>query len=239
MTISLLHPSRGRPQRAIETFLNWKGKSSGAHKIEHIISIDTDDSEHDNYKAKYWGEFTKIIGGNNGCAVTATNGAAALSTGDILVMLSDDFECPQDWDKLIVEAFLSAYENGNVLKTYDGIQKWIVTLAIMDRSYYLRHGYFYYPEYKHMFCDTEMTHKAELEGRLIVRNDLIFPHNHYTHGGAKKDATNEKADKTWNQGEALYLRRVKENFGLSGVDPFNISDKNHVKWLRSKLKVYA
>lgn len=246
MTISLLHPSRGRPQKALATFTNWMNKASGLHKIEHILSIDTSDPCHNAYKNQdYPYGISKILAGNNTCAVEATNKAATLSVGDILIMLSDDFDCPQDWDNLIVEAF--AGKRGAVLKTFDGLQPWIVTLAIMDRAYYEmqflngnKQPYFYYPEYQHMFCDTDMTHKADLEGRLIIRNDLIFPHNHYARGKSKKDATNERADKTIKQGEAVYLRRIA-GLAKTGTDVFKLAPeaKQHVQWLKMKMRVAA
>lgn len=484
MTISLLHPSRGRPTKALETINLWKSRASGQHKIEHILSIDFSDSELDNYKRAAYSDWTVILCSENDCAVMATNKAAKISHGDILVMLSDDFECPQDWDNSIVQAFQN---RSGVLKTYDGLQKWLVTLAIMDRKYYEEQGYFYYPSYRHMFClhpdtliymgdysfkkikdikagelvigthrtrskpehkserdflirtevlqthsridtvceitlesgvklystidhkwahyngdrqvrygapqvgqrlkkvlelpgnppegmewergwlagmwdgegsfdvlsqsinhnpkvcekieevlnkiglkysithytskvwkkstqrlftinggrneyikmlnwlnpvkrvtpradkrllsarygmpdtivainkvaemdvyclttgtknfiadgylshncDTEMTHKADLEKKLIVRNDLVFPHKHYSTNGGKEDETTKRANATWNQGEKIYMARVKNCFGLQGVDPLNISDKQTADWLRNKLKQMA
>lgn len=237
MTISLLHPSRERHKKGLDTFTRWMNKASGHHKIEHILSIDTTDPQHNAYKnQEYPYGITKILAGNNTCAVEATNRAAAISNGDILIMLSDDFDCPQDWDVSIVEAFQG--HEGSVLKVYDGLQKWIVTLAIMDRAYYQMNGYFYYPEYKHMFCDTDMTHKADLEGRLIMRNDLLFKHNHYSHVGTKKDATNQRSDATWNHGEKIYLRRIKDLMDR-GVDVFNLQPEaaQSVQWLKNKLRV--
>lgn len=233
MIISLLHPSRSRPHKALETIKLWLSKASGTHKIEHILSLDYDDPEFENYKVMQHTDWTLILCSNNDSAVTATNKAAKISKGDILIMLSDDFECPQNWDSLIVQA----YENrSGVLKTFDGLQKWLVTLAIMDRKYYEEQGYFYFDQYKHMFCDTEMSHKAELEGKLIVRNDLLFPHKHYSTNGNIQDETTKRANATWNSGEKIYLKRVKECFGLKGVDPLNISDKQTRDWLAKKLK---
>lgn len=237
MTISLLHPSRGRPTKALQTVNLWKSRASGQHKIEHVLSIDHSDPELENYKRQDYEGWTMILIADNDCAVQATNKAASKCSGDILVMLSDDFECPQGWDNCIVNAFAEMGDrHGYVLKTYDGLQKWLVTLAIMDRKYYEEQGYFYYPSYKHMFCDTEMTHKAELEGKLIKRLDLVFPHKHYSTNGGKEDETTKRANATWNQGEQIYLARVKGCFGLQGVDPLNISDKQTADWLRKKIK---
>lgn len=236
MTISLLHPSRGRPQKALQAINLWKSRASGKHKIEHILSIDYSDTELDNYKRQDYEGWTVILCSENENAVQATNKAAKISHGDILVMLSDDFECPQDWDESIAKVY--EYQSG-VLKTFDGLQKWLVTLAIMDRKYYEAQGYFYYHAYQHLFCDTEMTHKAELEGKLIKRLDLVFPHKHYSTNGNHQDETTKRANATWNQGEKIYMARVKNCFGLQGVDPFNISDKQTADWLRKRMKQFV
>jgi len=104
----------------------------------------------------------------------------------------------------------------------------------MDRNYYERFGYIYYPEYKHMFCDTELTHVADSLRKTLKREDLLFPHLHYSVTRTKKDDVTIKADATWNQGKELYLRRVKDKFGL-GIDVMNISDNNHYHWLKKNL----
>jgi len=90
-----------------------------------------------------------------------------------------------------------------------------------------------------MFVDTDLTHIAELEGVLIMRNDIIFKHGHYSTGETPKDALNERNDKTWNQGLAIYLHRVKQEFDLPGNrDVFNLcfEAQHHVQWLRKALQ---
>jgi len=126
-----------------------------------------------------------------------------------------------------------------VLKTFDGAQRWIVTLPIMDRMYYAQKGYIYYPSYRHMFVDTDLTHVAELEGKLIMRNDIIFKHSHYSTGETPKDELNERNDRTWNQGMAVYLHRVRERFGLpEGINVFDLcfEAKHHIQWLQKALQ---
>jgi len=203
MKISILHPSRSRSQQAKITSEKWLHNSSGLTEIEYIVSIDHSDQSKQKYIDIFSSGFFKVISNNNTCVVEATNEAAKISTGEILILVSDDFDCFQDWDMKIVDAV--SYNHCYVLKTYDGLQKWIVTLPIMDRNYYENQGYFYHPSYRHMFCDSDMTHKADLEGKLIIRNDIIFPHNHFSTGRTRKDSVNEKADATWKQGEEVYL----------------------------------
>jgi glycosyltransferase involved in cell wall biosynthesis len=213
MKISLIHPSRGRAEKAFETYINWLQKAYNISNIEHIISIDFDDNEVNKYIVNYANSpKTNVVISNNNNLVEAANNGVKKCTGDLIILISDDFDCLENWDLLLLDAIKDKQDF--VLKTFDGIQKWIVTLPIMDRVYYEKQGYIYHPEYQHMFCDTDMTHKASLEGKLIIRNDLVFTHNHYSIGKSEKDCINTKADLTFQQGEKVYLERVKNNFGL-------------------------
>lgn len=237
MAISIIHPSRNRPYQAEKTFIHWvKNMSSITNLADYTISVDLDDIHLQTYKEKFMSVLDGIIlvGSNNTCVVEAANVGAKQAKGDILVLVSDDFECQPDWDLKLIEHY-SEHKN-NVLKTNDTLQDWIVTLPIMDREYYESCGYLYHPDYKHMFCDTDMTHKAELEGKLKKRMDIIFKHCHYTQGETPKDQVNVKADSTWNQGEKAYLNRVMSGFGIPGVDVLNISNQAHINWLIQKLK---
>jgi len=150
------------------------------------------------------------------------------------MVASDDFdEWPKGWDTLIHEAF-RGYKC-KMLKTNDGSQGWIATLPIMDRALYERLGYIYNPEYLHMFCDTDLSSVCDLMDCTIYRLDIMFRHNHYTKL-KNKDSINERNDATWNQGEAIYLRRWRENFGLTKTEIVGkIKDTHHKEWVRRKL----
>jgi glycosyltransferase involved in cell wall biosynthesis len=231
MKISLIHPSRGRANRAFDTYLNWTSKLGNA-EIEYILSIDTTDKEEYLYKLNFTDANVNIIVNDNSNAVQAINAGASRSTGDILIVVSDDFDCPNKWDQLIWEA-----TNGKkdwILKTDDGIQKWIITIPIMDREYYNRFNYMYYPGYEHMFCDTEITCVADLIGRKLEAN-ITFPHLHYTTGKSKKDYVSEKADKTWERGEKLFLERYKNRFQLKDIAG-KITSEEYLNWINKKLK---
>lgn len=230
MKISIIHPSRSRPDKSVNTIDAWI--LSAGSDIEVIVSLDEDDPLLGVYTTAY----TKLVVEKNRSAIDAINNAGKLADGDIIVVVSDDTDCPYDWDRLIIEALEG---RSGVLKTFDGVQKWIVTMPIMTRDYYESKGYIYHPDYTHMFCDTHLTHVADLEKKLIFRNDLVFPHNHYSTGKSKKDAVNIKNDSTWAQGEAAYLRHCRNKFGMN-VDIFNLSKEahqaGHVAWLKKKLR---
>lgn len=173
----------------------------------------------------------KILRYENRSAVDAINNAAKIAKGDILIVLSDDFDCPDNWGAQIIEA--TQGKTDWILKTPDGIQDWIITMPIMDRAYYNRFGYVYYPEYLHMFCDTELSCVADLTARKIEAN-IPFQHNHYSTGRGQKDEVSIKADKTWDQGEKLFIERYKKNFGL--IDPpGKIQSQTYMNWIKQKI----
>ena len=229
--ISLLHPSRGRPRKAFDSAMKWISMC-GLNDIEYILSIDEDEPFAPEYQRLFDGH--KYIVRPNKNAVEAINNAAKEAKGDLIVVMSDDFECPNNWGQVIEKA--TRGKTDFLLKVHDGVQNWIVTLPIMDRVYYERFGYIYYPEYKHMFCDTELTHVADLTKKMIVRNDIVFKHKHYSITKEAKDEVTKKADNTWNQGKALYISRANKSFG-TGLDVFDLSGnaKAHVAWLRATL----
>lgn len=222
--ISIIHPSRGRANRCMETALHWLNNASNTIPIEYIISIDDDDPSRDLYQelnlellsqaskdSKYevW-----LIKNSNRSAIDAINNGAKFTTNNLLVVVSDDFECFPNWDVFLKTNLED--KKDFIVKTSDGIQDWLITLPIMDIAYYNRFGYIYYPEYKHLFCDTEMTSVADLLGRKIDlrSNEFVFRHLHPCAGLSEADEINKKNDATWEQGETLYNTRAEINFGL-------------------------
>ncbi len=225
--ISLLHPSRGRAKKSHANAMEWIQKCGTA--CELIVSIDSSDKEKNDYILEY-NSYSKLIINDNQSVVEATNRAAKEAKGDIFVYLAEDSICPDNWGKSIIEE--TKGKKDWILKTQDGIQDWIITVPIMDRDYYNRFGYIYYPEYKHMFCDTEISCVADLLERKITSN-LLFKHEHYPVTNKERDEVSIKADLTWNQGEALFLKRYKNNFGLINTTG-KITSQQYLRWLKSK-----
>lgn len=202
MRISIIHPTRYRLKQALNTRAKWLLNADG--EVEYIYSFDTDDTT-----VPMWMDG---IRNPNTSAIEAINRAAEVAAGDLFVVVSDDFnEPPEHWDTLLLTELEG--KSDFVLKTRDGIQNALVTLPILDRTYYNRFGYVYSPEYGHLFADTEMTVVSMMLGRYI-KSDLAFLHNHYSIGKVDRDAVNEKNDLTWEQGEKVFWSRLLDNFGI-------------------------
>lgn len=236
MKITIIHASYGRSDMQAMTAFNWINKASGDNDIEYLLSIDKSDTSEYPDSISFKQDFVSayVVKNNTNTSVAAINNAASRSTGDIIVVISDDFDCPKDWDRLIIAE--TQGKTDWILKTQDGTQPWIITLPIMDKTYYSRYGYIYPPQYTHMFCDTHITHQAELDARKL-KSDILFKHNHYSVGGIKKDATSIKADSTWEDGERIYLTKCR-NWRREGFDVFRVlpdEAAGHVGWLKARI----
>jgi hypothetical protein len=219
MKVSLIYPSRSRPDQCRATLQNWISKA-GSNDLEIILSLDEDDIRLSEYQkmifdglTSNWDEppltYTVLP---NKSTVEAVNAAARISQGEILIVVSDDFDCPEGWFDTIIKAI--GTKNDFVLKVFDGLQERIITLPIMDRAYYSRFEYIYHPDYKHLWADTEFSEVAYKLNKVIVRNDIVFTHNHYSILKTHPDATYLKNELTYEEGKQIFKHRQKQRFGL-------------------------
>jgi glycosyltransferase involved in cell wall biosynthesis len=182
--ISLLHATRGRPQKAWLCRKEWLRRAKNPDAIEHIFAID-----HDDEASLPLCLANHIALTTTGC-VAAWNAAARKSRGDVLVQVSDDFEPPMGWDELIL-AELGDTSTPKVLAVSDGTRNDdLLCMAIMTRKRYKEQGHMFHPEFISMYSDTWFSHKAFADGVVIdARDRLVFQHNHPLFGKAEWDET--------------------------------------------------
>lgn len=213
MKISLLHPSRGRPDQASKTLGYWLDEI-GPVQWEYILSCDSDDPALSAYNPYKGAQNMRQIVNDNKNVVQATNVAAKISSGDILIYLSDDFDCPDNWGELVLKEF----ENENrplLIKVDDCLQRFdasVLTIPIMNRALYERLGYFWHPAYKSMFVDEDLYWTARNLGALKFCPHLKFPHEHHSIGKAQNDETYRRSEANWNQGKEVFARRKAQKF---------------------------
>lgn len=205
----MIHPSRQRPHKSFTTISSWFSKCAVPSAVEIIISLDTDDSTIDEYKRLYenlkWNKLIVVL--NNRSAVEAINQAARLSTGRILMVVSDDTACPSAWDKRITK--YTEHKSDFVLKVQDGIQPRIITAPILDRIYYQRDGHIYHPAFSHCWSDRYFTELAHKRKRVITKN-IMFRHLHYSVlKNKKRDEQYARTDATFDEGKKIYQELMK------------------------------
>lgn len=211
--ITLLHPSRGRPQKAYATAKEWL--TMAGKNVGYALSLDKDDPMLPEYANLFDG--VRVCVSDNKSVVEATNVAAASAIGDIFVYLSDDFKCPANWAELISEKF-EGVTDPMLLKVDDCLQKFdvpVLTIPIMNRALYQKLGYFWHPGYRSMFVDEDLYWTCHKLGALKMAPDLKFPHEHCSVGKADNDETYRRSSANWDQGKQLFRVRKMLGFPLS------------------------
>jgi hypothetical protein len=209
MTISLIHPSRLRPVKSYDNAMEWMQKAEAP--CELIPSIDESDPQKDAYVNLYNG---KVLISPNTSVVEATNAAAAKSTGDILVYLSDDFKCFQGWGRAVIAEF-QKYTGPTLIKVDDCLQPFhvaVLTIPIMNRELYNKLGYFFHPAYKSMFVDEHLYWRTKRLHALKMAPNLKFEHCHVSVGKAKNDETYRRSAANWDQGKEVFARHKQMEF---------------------------
>jgi hypothetical protein len=207
--ISILHPSRGRPQKSFDTISKWIRKAGV--ELEVILSLDVTDPELTKYYQLYKETNAFILTLDNKNAVEAINNAAKIAKGNIFIVVSDDSDCCSAWGIKILKA--TEGKSDFVLKVRDGIQPTLITMPILDRQYFQRDGFIYHPKFDHAFADRLFSELAYKRKRVITKNDL-FKHLHYSILKDKtRDAQYERTDATFESGRAIY-KELKKEYGL-------------------------
>lgn len=172
--ISLLHASRGRPREAAKARKLWLDRASNPDAIEHVFALDADDEA--SGPLTLWRHVVVAPGG--GC-VRAWNAAAAVSGGEVLVQLSDDWEPPQGWDEEILARLPVDPSEPWVLAVSDGHREDdLLCMAILNRARYAQQGHLFHPAFKSMYSDNWFSWKAFRDEVVTRAPDLVFVHHH-------------------------------------------------------------
>lgn len=210
MKISLLHPSRSRPEKSFNNSRMWLHLAGAP--CELVVSLDHDDPKLKDYQRLYSG----AIVNENISVVDATNKAALASRGDILVYLSDDFECFPNWGQAVIAEF-QKHKGPTLIKVDDCLQPFhvaVLTIPIMNRELYDKLGYFFHPGYRSMFVDEHLYHRTKKLGALQMAPHLKFEHRHVSVGKAQDDETYRRSAANWNQGKELFAQHKAMGFAV-------------------------
>lgn len=225
--ITLVHPSRGRADKSYKNSSDWLDKSGVPDEVELIFSVDISDPQMDRYASLYLPAGgtsnpkyprIRIVTGDNRSVVEATNRAAKFANGDILIYLSDDFQCFDNWGVAVINEF-SKYSSPTLIKVDDCLQPnftRVLTIPMMNRALYDKLGYFWHPDYKSMWVDCDLYETAERLRALRMATHLKFPHIHPGNPDPKmrceNDETYKRSAANWEQGKAVFQRRKAAGF---------------------------
>jgi hypothetical protein len=222
MNILLKCPTRSRPQKVLATLGKYIQLAKQKHKLGIAVSCDEDDTSMTRNLVKEELERTmktvawsRVFYGSNKSKIQACN--ANMSeidyAWDIVVLVSDDM-IPQimGWDDVIRSHMMSRFPDTNgILWFNDGHQgDKLNTLSIYGRRMYEEFGYLYQPDYKSLFCDTELTDRCrtDLKDRCLYVPYCIIRHEHPGTGYAQNnDALYQHNNRFWWEDMMTYIRR--------------------------------
>jgi hypothetical protein len=234
MRILLKCPTRTRPQRVIQTLQAYIKLANQPTLLGIAVSCDVDDESmtrnlvQDELRSLFrrvgWGQ---VYYSNNRSKIQACNADMEKIDWewDIVVLVSDDM-IPQvkGYDDVIRNHMLSRFPDTNGLLWFnDGCQgEKLNTLCIYGRKFYERQGYIYHPDYKSLFCDTELTDLCHTDYKDICLYVpyCIIRHEHPGTGFADRmDGLYAANQRFWTQDMYTYISRKRYEYDWSILIP--------------------
>jgi hypothetical protein len=234
MRILLKCPTRSRPQKVIQTLATYMKLANNTKDIGVAVSCDDNDPsmlrnlvQEELTRTLLPAGWSKLFFGPNKSKIEACN--ANMNeidwNWDIIVLVSDDM-IPQlkGWDDVIRTHMSARFpDTQGILWFNDGHQgDNLNTLCVFGRAMYESFGYIYHPDYKSLFCDTELTDlcRGKLVDKCLYVPYCIIRHEHPGTGYAQNmDALYDRNQKFWNEDMYTYIRRKTYDYDISFLIP--------------------
>ena len=222
MRILLKCPTRSRPQKVMQTLSQYVRLANHPERIGVAISCDTTDETMQRPLVRE--ELLRILGpmewkqvfySDNRNKIQACNADMEKVDypWDIVLLVSDDM-IPQikGYDDVIRMNMKGRFPDTDGLLWFnDGHQgDNLNTLCVYGRKLYESFGHIYHPDYKSLFCDTELTDlcRTSLKDKCTYVSYCIIRHEHPGTGFAQNmDALYDRNQKYWNEDMYTYIRR--------------------------------
>lgn len=199
-TISLLLPSRGRPDQFLRMVQSAISHAERPELLEVVFAVDLDDEATQTYLwladsiRRNGGMIVKMLATERQVLSQYWNDCARNARGDILMHCGDDivFVTPS-WDERVREAFQQypdrvVFVHGNDLGPRGSF---FGTHGFIHRTWMEAVGYFVPPHYVSDYNDTHLNDVANMLGRRHYV-DIITEHMHPAFGKGPVDKTHEE-----------------------------------------------
>lgn len=232
MKISLLHATRGTPDRANATRQAWLSRASDRSMIEHLWATQAGDTTSTALDPDSIVAVTDDPPAWASSSVANWNAAAALATGDLLVVIADDLTPPIGWDETLRVLLGNPNTASTLFCVYVADQlsnDGLLRHPIMSRALYQRRGFMFDPSYYGVFCDNDLTTWCQVNRvpvYRIVPHRLQFYHDHDMTGNSVTAQQNREEAYDW--GHATYM----EKWGA--IIPRKV-EQTHSVWIGPRL----
>lgn len=215
--IYLLWPTI-RPHTFVRIHKIWMERSLNRDNISTHIAVENQDDF--NIVKEYLPDSKIIISNSKRSGVCypsyLLSSELEPNSEDIIILASDDFIPPNNWDEYVVNKLKS---KGGVLMVRDGYQAPdssnmlhpAITIPIMTGDALLKmNKIIYNPIYSHMFSDTELYLVSKDMGLLIddrIKDATTFEHHHHAAGKRQSDKFDMSYYQNWKMDELTWNNR--------------------------------
>jgi hypothetical protein len=223
--ISILVPSRGRPDAFARMYASALGNATYERRVEVVAWIDDDDDTWPSYlhsypfreqDREYVEETTRLryVRGPRCLLSEAWNNLVPHAKGEIFMHCGDDivFSTP-GWDVMVRDAF-AASEDKILLVQGDDLspnREALATHGFLHRRWVEAVGYFLPPLFSCDWNDVWLTEVADALGRRVML-PFITEHRHYSFGRRERDTTDDEREERGRADDVvgLYKRTAKD-----------------------------
>ncbi len=207
--ISILCPTRNRPQQLELMISSAISLAKNPEKIEFCVWIDSDDSSYDDFLVKNRHINLSVYRGSRVLLCSAWNALASFAKGDFLMWLGDDSVfLTQNWDSLLTEKVIEFPDNlglayVNDLGDYE--QKW-ANIGMVHKNWVNTFGFLFSPHMRDNGIDGWITDVAKRINRLAYLDYVKVEHRQHRQKKSLYDDTYKFRDITnkWNDVQGLY-----------------------------------
>lgn len=206
MKISILCPTRGRPEFLYDFIYSALGTAANPNKLEFVFYTDNDDEKSNVFfknnlcflEKDFEGKFNsdiqiKRINGNRIVLSQMWNACYEISTGEILMHSGDDLRFrTKNWDQIVIDKFCEYEDKIVFVYGYDGYQtKDFGTHGFIHKNWVETVGYFVPPYFVSDFNDTWLNDVAKSINRHVYV-DIYTEHLHPIVGKHTWDKTHQE-----------------------------------------------
>lgn len=216
-------PSRSRPERLLSSLRSIIEMTHDKHLFHVFLCLDSDDPSRPLYELilTQLTNLSSVLTINYGVShskIHAINRVIPAEISyDIIINWSDDMKATvYGFDIMIKKKFYDAFPEGDgfLHMSDQDAKEACPVLYIADKKYFERDGYIYFPGYKSLWCDNESKAVAILRERYSFCPDIVYNHLQPAYGHLPADELWHEQQSYWNQDEALFKEREKNNFYL-------------------------
>jgi hypothetical protein len=180
MSVSLLHATYHRDGGPLEHRDTWMARADRPDRVEYVVAMDSDDTR---AIAETAGMLRVVSPATPGSvsSVRNWNAAAAIATGDLLVVIADDLFPPPGWDTTLQNIVrgldpTTTHFAVNATDAPDD-QRLLLRHPVISRAFYADFGLFN-AAFRGVYCDDDLTQRALWRSRIIDGRRLVLEHRH-------------------------------------------------------------